>query len=123
MKSDDPSTQALRQWALDKEKQYPGADGSIAVTGQSFDFMAWGGAHILPRKGDTLLPPDEKMRHGEVEYVGFMEEGMLEGNMGKGEGVGGQEGGEKKKKRLSGLFHRKEKEHKEGKGEEGVVIR
>lgn len=74
----------------------------------------------MPRKGDTLPPPDEKMSHGEVEYVGSAEEGMLGGDAGTGEGVGEHEGGKKKKRdRLSGLFHRKEKEHK---GEEGNVV-
>ena len=112
MKSDDPSTKALREWAMDKEKQYPGANGSIAVTSQSIDMMAWGGAHILPRKGDTLPPPDEKMRHGEAEYLGPAEKGMLGGNAGKGDGVGEHEGGTKKKNRTSALFHQKEKEHR-----------
>lgn len=110
MNSQDPSTEALRQWAADKEKQYPGADGSIAVTAQSYDFMAWGGAHIVPRKGDTLAPPDKKMRHGEVEYAEPAEGDMSGGDAKTGEGVGEHEGGKEKKKkdRLSGLFHRKE---------------
>ena len=82
--------------------------------------MAWRGAHIVPRKGDTLPPPDEKMRHGEVEYVGPAEGGVLGGDAGTREGVGEHEGGKKEKKdRLGGLFYRKEKEHY---GEEGSVV-
>ena len=75
--------------------------------------MGFAGAHILPRKGDTLLPPDEK--HGEAEYVGGAEEGAV----GKGELEGGKR---RRSSRLSGLFHRKEKGYKEGKGEEGDVV-
>ena len=105
MKSNDPSTEALREWARDKEKQYPGANGSIAVTNCNMEAMAWGSAHIIPRRGDTPLPPDERVRHGEVKYVGPIEEGKL------GEGEAHEVG--QKNKRLSGLFHRKEKEHRE----------
>lgn len=110
MKSTDPSTAALREWAKEKEFQRPGANGSIAVNSFSVDAMGWSGAHLIPREGDTLLPPDEK--HGEAEYVGPVE----------GEHEHEHESGSRKS-RLSGLFRRKEKGDKEGRGEEGDVVK
>ena len=66
--------------------------------------MGWGAeSWILPHKGDTPLPPDQ----GKPEIVGGGEE-VKEGGEKEGE-----EEGEKKKegkrKRLSGLFRRKER--------------
>ena len=58
--SDDPSTAPLRAWAEDKEKQYPGQDGSFG-TGYTTT-MSWGSSSwILPHKGDTPPPPDQKL--------------------------------------------------------------
>lgn len=68
--------------------------------------MSWGAeSWILPHKGDTPLPPDQ----GKPEVVG--------GEGEEGEVVKGGEKKEGKRKRLSGLFKRKEKEEEgEGKG-------
>ncbi|KAK0509731.1 hypothetical protein JMJ35_008125 [Cladonia borealis] len=89
----DPSTAALVAWAAEKEKQYPGQGGSFA-TGYGSTTMGWGAeSWILPHKGDTALPPDQ----GKPEIVGG------------GEGGKGEKKKEGKRKRLSGLFRRKER--------------
>ena len=99
--SDDPSTEALRCWAQDKQKHYPGQDGSFAQGGNTagvVDGMAWGGPWLLPHKGDTLPPPDHGVVHGEARVVGG----------GDGERDDGErEGGEVKRGRgLMGLLGR-----------------
>ena len=120
MNSDDPSTQALREWAAEKQKQYPGQNGSFAVNSANYATgLAWGGPWVLPHKGDTLPPPDERLRHGEAMYLGPAE--PKEGKAG-GEVKVEDEGG-KKKHRLSGLFHRKGKGEKDDKGDEHDVVR
>jgi len=117
MASDDPSTAALRTWAEDKEKTYPGQDGSITVNPASMDAMAWGGPWTLPYKGDTLPPPDKRVAHGKATYVGPAEEEKRV--VGKADREGG-----KRKHRVSGLFRREKKGGgKDGKGDEDDVIR
>lgn len=64
--------------------------------------MSWGAeSWILPHRGDTPLLPDQ----GKPEIVG-------------GEGYEGEVVKEGKRKRLSGLFRRKEKEEEGKAGEE-----
>lgn len=112
--SDDPSTEALRRWALDKQLQYPGQDGSFAQganTAGVVDGMAWGGPWLLPHKGDTLPPPDE--RHGEPKVVAA-------GGVKEIEKEGGRSGGENKKRfSFSTMFHHKKDKDREAKGSEG----
>ena len=100
----DPSTAALVAWAEEKEKQYPGTNGSFgngSTTGMSWGAESW----ILPHKGDTPLPPDQR----KPEIVGGV------GN--DGETVKGGKRKERKEKRLSRLFGRKEERN----GGEGRV--
>lgn len=73
--------------------------------------MAWGGPWLLPHKGDTLPPPDERVGHGEARVLGGEEGGT------KGEGEG--EGGEGVKKRRSFLELLRGGKKGEGKGEGG----
>ncbi|CAD6576347.1 MAG: hypothetical protein ASARMPREDX12_007854 [Alectoria sarmentosa] len=115
--SDDPSTEALRRWALDKQLQFPGQDGSFAQganTAGVVDGMAWGGPWLLPHKGDTQLPPDERAVHGAPKVIGA--EGSDEKDIKQKEG---KSGGEKKKKKASSFStffgHKKEKD-REAKG-------
>lgn len=69
--------------------------------------MAWGGPWLLPHKGDTLPPPDERVGHGEAR--------VLAGEEGEREG----EGGEGVKKRRSFLRLLRGGKKGEGKGEGG----
>ncbi|MCJ1451644.1 hypothetical protein MMC28_001984 [Mycoblastus sanguinarius] len=99
MESNDPSTAALRAFAEEKSKHYPGQDGSFSTGYNSGDTMGWAtDSWILPHKGDTKLPPGG-MAHGEAKVVD------------------GAEGEEKKKRHsFGGLFHKK------GKKEEVDVV-
>ncbi len=85
--SDDPSTAPLRAWAEDKEKQHPGENGSFA--GGSTTTMSWGAqSWILPHKGDTPAPPDEKLGiHYHYHLPGVPEDGKPKG---EGQGEAGE---------------------------------
>ena len=113
--SDDPSTADLRRWALDKQLQYPGQDGSFAQgarTAGVVDGMGWSGPWLLPHKGDTLPPPDERVVHGEPKIVGA-------GSVKETERGGERSGGENKKRySFSSMFHRKNDKDHEAKGNE-----
>ncbi len=53
MRSSDPSTEALRRWAANKETHHPGQDGSININNQcTMQALVFGGAVRIPRKGD-----------------------------------------------------------------------
>ncbi|KAK4694347.1 hypothetical protein P7C71_g3216, partial [Lecanoromycetidae sp. Uapishka_2] len=159
MNSNDPATADLRAWAEEKQKHLPGQDGSFVLGQLSMGAGAVsGGPVFLPRRNDTLPPPDEllglkgeafrrgseaekarksprpsrlgsmfggrngeKEEHGAAELVGG-EEGLDEANEEKktsGKSVQEGEGvGQKKKGRLSGLFHRHEKDER---GEQGPI--
>ncbi|CAF9920363.1 MAG: hypothetical protein ALECFALPRED_001497 [Alectoria fallacina] len=122
--SDDPSTEALRRWALDKQLQFPGQDGSFAQganTAGVVDGMAWGGPWLLPHKGDTQPPPDEKAVHGEPKVIGAGS--FDEKDIKKDEG---KSGGEKKKASSFTKFfgHKKEKDREaKGNDEDGDTVR
>ncbi|CAF9918047.1 MAG: hypothetical protein ALECFALPRED_000501 [Alectoria fallacina] len=92
MKSDDPSTAALRAWAEDKQTQIPGSNGSF-VTGQiSMGTGAVsGGPMFLPRKEYNVEPPYHSVDHGPVDVVKHEEDGE----------------GKKKRHSISNLFKRK----------------
>ena len=115
MNSDDPSTADLRAWAEDKQKHYPGQDGSIAVNNATMNSMVWGGRWTLPHKHDTLRPPNERVSHGEARYIGPAG--------GEGEGLKEADSPNKKKKRrmLSGLFRAKGKSVEAGKGDDNII--
>ena len=115
MSSDDPSTADLRAWAEDRQKHYPGQDGSIAVNNATMNSMAWGGRWILPHKQDALRPSDERVSHGEARYMGP--------GAGEGEGSKEAESPKKKKKRyfLSGLFRAKSKRVKAGAWDDNII--
>ena len=113
--SDDPSTADLRAWAEDKQKHYPGQDGSTAVNNATMNSMVWGGPWILPHKQDTLRPPDERVSHSEARYIGPAG--------GEGEGLKEADSPNKKKKRhmLSGLFRARGKSVEAGKGDDNTI--
>ena len=115
MSSDDPSTADLCAWAEDKQKHYPGQDGSIAVNNATMISMAWGGPWILPHKQDTLRPSDERVSHGEARYMGPAG--------GEGEASKEAESPKKKKKRnlLSGFFRVKGKRVEAGKWTDNII--
>lgn len=118
--SDDPSTEALRRWALDKQLHYPGQDGSFAQganTAGVVDGMAWGGPWLLPHKGNTLPPPDERVVHGEPNVVGA---GGVDGKEVETEGeIRGSEKKKKKSYSFSTLFSHKKGKEREAEGNEG----
>ncbi|KAK0510865.1 hypothetical protein JMJ35_006417 [Cladonia borealis] len=115
MNSDDPSSADLRAWAEDKQKHYPGEDGSIAVNNATMSSMAWGGPWILPHKRGILRPPDERVSYGEARYMGPA----------GGEGEGSKEAESPKKKKklymLSGLFRAKGKSVEAGNGDDNII--
>ena len=116
MNSDDPSTADLRAWAEDKQKHYPGQDGSIAVNNATMNSMAWGGPWILPHTEDDLRAPDDRVSHDEARYMRPAE--------GEGEGSKEAEGLKqktKKRNRLSEVFRAKGKSVKAGNGEDNIV--
>lgn len=115
LNSDDPSTADLRAWAEDKQKHYPGQDGSIAVNNATMNSMVWGGPWILPHKRASLRPPDERVSHSEARYMGPAG--------GEGEGSKEAESPKKKKKRhmLSGLFRAKGKSVEAGNGDDNII--
>lgn len=70
MKSDDPSTAALRAWAEDKQLQVPGTDGSFVLSALSGGAGAVsGGPMFLPRKDFIVEPPHHSTDHGPVELL------------------------------------------------------
>lgn len=79
--------------------------------------MAWGGPWLLPHKGDTLAPPDERVAHGEARVVGGGE-GVGEGGEGEGgEGEGGKGEGVKKRRSFLELLRGGKKSHGDGSGD------
>lgn len=74
MNSDDPSTAALRAWAREKQLQYPGQNGSFAMSavGTGASGMGWGADHwILPQNGDKEREMDaERMRRKKATEEG-----------------------------------------------------
>lgn len=118
MHSLNPSTEDLRRWAADKEFHNPGQDGSIDLNNPgTMQSMVFGGAMRLPRKGDTLPPPDErlgvgKFGHGQAEYIEPREgeEGDHYGKAEKDRSEKGEQVEGKTKHALSTFFHRKKKE-------------
>lgn len=96
MASTDPSTAAIRAWALNRQTQLPGSDGSFAAGGDSVSggFVASsGGPLLLPRKEFIVDPPMHSVDHGRAEVVGGKE------GVGEGEGHGGDGKGHEEKKR------------------------
>ncbi|MCJ1406041.1 hypothetical protein MMC19_000106 [Ptychographa xylographoides] len=130
--ADDPETAALRAWAREKDRVYPGQDGTLVFGSGAMMTNAFGGFR-LPHKGETLLPPDERVREEDWGRQGVLargeggyEGGRLEGELGfhsrerspatekerhgvpqlvgeKGEGVG-TDGHEDKKRGRLGSF-------------------
>ena len=104
--------------------QFPGQDGSFAQganTAGVVDGMAWGGPWLLPHKGDTQPPPDEKAVHGEPKVIGAGS--FDEKDIKKDEG---KSGGEKKKASSFTKFfgHKKEKDREaKGNDEDGDTVR